>query len=401
MFRGNSQEKLNPAQEQIAQEKPSATRSNKKPYTTQRAYEQSEIVSRCVNLVVDSAAEITFDVGKKFPYTTYASGIKHVTMKRMLGSRPNMFMDANTFWRLVYLDLVIEGWAFIHYSDKEQAIYHVPAAHMEVFADKKQYIHNFVYDGNTTYTPDEIIFIKDNAYSNGSISTIEGRSRFASTLTTVKRKEKLEHFKEKFFDNGTILGLVVETDQNLSTRAKERKREEIRLEHNPMRGKSNVLILDGGAKGKNVQATNLNELGIKEDIERFDKQIALSQGIPMVLLDGGNNANIRPNIDLFYYTTIIPMVKKVESALEFFFGYDIEHDTSKVKALAPDGKAQSAELASKVNNGIITGNEARQTLRLEEIDDDLMNEIRIPVNVAGSNSHVTGQEGGSPGKSDD
>jgi HK97 family phage portal protein len=334
----------------------------------------------------------------KYPYTTYGSGIRKVTLAKVLGSRPNMFMDANAFWRLVYLDLIIEGWAFIHYSEQEQALYHVPAANMEVFADRKKYISKFVYDGKVTYQPDEIIFIRDNSYTNGSVSTIDGRSRFAAALTAVKRKEKLEYFKEKFFDNGTILGLIVETEQNLSPRAKARKREEIRLEHNPRQGKSNVLILDGGAKGKNVQATNLNELGIKDDIERFDNQIALSLGIPPILLEGGNNANIRPNIDLLYYTTVLPMAKKVESALEFFFGFDIKLDTSKILALAPDGKAQSDELSSKVNNGIITGNEAREVLRLEEIDDPLMNEIRIPANVAGSNSHVTGQEGGAPKK---
>ncbi len=398
LFTGVDRQKLNPAQGQIASDKPSATRSNRRPFTTQKAFEESERVNRCVNFLVDSAAEIRFDVGEKFPYTTYASGIRKVTMERILGSRPNMFMDANAFWRLVYLDLAIEGWAFIHYSEKEQALYHVPAAHMEVFADKKKYINKFVYDGSVTYKPDEIIFIRDNAYVGGGVSTLDGRSRFASALTAVSRKEKLEYFKEKFFDNGTILGLIVETEQNLSPRAKARKREEIRLDHNPRQGKSNVLILDGGAKGKNVQATNLNELGIKEDIERFDTQIALSLGIPPVLLEGGNNANIRPNIDLFYYTTVIPMVKKVESALEFFFGFDVKIDTSKVLALAPDGKAQSAELASNVNNGIITGNEARKVLRREEIEDPLMNEIRIPANVAGSNSQVTGQEGGAPTK---
>lgn len=395
---GPSEEKLNPAQDQIASEKPSATRSNVRPYSTQKAFEESERVNRCINFLVDSAAEVRFDVMDKYPYTTYGSGIRKVTLAKILGSRPNMFMDANAFWRLVYLDLIIEGWAFIHYSEQEQALYHVPAANMEVFADRKKYISKFVYDGKVTYQPDEIIFIRDNSYTNGSVSTIDGRSRFAAALTAVKRKEKLEYFKEKFFDNGTILGLIVETEQNLSPRAKARKREEIRLEHNPRQGKSNVLILDGGAKGKNVQATNLNELGIKDDIERFDNQIALSLGIPPILLEGGNNANIRPNIDLLYYTTVLPMAKKVESALEFFFGFDIKLDTSKILALAPDGKAQSDELSSKVNNGIITGNEARGVLRLEEIDDPLMNEIRIPANVAGSNSHVTGQEGGAPKK---
>lgn len=389
-------EKLNPAQDQIASHESSATRSNTKPYTTQKAFEEMEIVSRCVNFLTDSASEVDYDVKEKLGFTTYGSGIKAKTLDKLLNKRPNMFMDSSTFWRLVFLDFVVEGWAFIHYDSKEQALYHVPAAYMEVFADRKYYINKFVYDGRITYKPDEIIFIKDNSYKHGNVSQISGRSRLAATLKSVNRKDKLEHFKEKFFDNGTILGLIVETEQNLSARAKQRKREEIRLDHNPRNGKSNVLILDGGAKGKNVQATNLNELGIKDDLERFDNNICLGLGIPPILLAGGNNANIRPNVELFYYTTVIPMTKKFVSAFEFFFGFDIKIDTSNIPALAPEGKAQSEELSAKVNNGIITGNEARVELRLEEIDDPQMNKIRVPANIAGSGTGVTGQEGGRP-----
>lgn len=391
-------EKLNPAQNQIASHEPSTTRSNRRPYSTQRAFEESEIVSRCVNFLVDASAEVDFDVKDKRSFTSYGSGIRGKTLHVLLNQRPNMFMDASTFWRLVYLDFLVEGWAFIHYNEQEQALYHVPAAYMEVFADKRFYINKFVYDGTITYRPEEIIFIKDNAYQNGNVSQISGKSRLATALKSVGRKEKLEHFKEKFFDNGTILGLIVETEQNLSSRAKERKREEIRLDHNPRNGKSNVLILDGGAKGKNVQATNLNELGIKEDLERFDDNICLALGVPPILLAGGNNANIRPNIELFYYTTVLPMVEKFEKAFEFFFAFDIKLDTSDILALAPDGKAQADELSAMVNNGIIKGNEAREKLRMEPVDDPNMNKIRIPANVAGSNSGVTGQEGGNPGK---
>ncbi|AZV02027.1 hypothetical protein [Aeromonas phage Akh-2] len=36
-------------------------------------------------------------------------------------------------------------------------------------------------------------------------------------------------------------------------------------------------------------------------------------GIPPILLEGGNNANIRPNIDLMFSLTILPNLKKFAS----------------------------------------------------------------------------------------
>lgn len=358
------------------------------------------MVNRGVNMLIDSCAAVDFDVKEKRNYTTYGSGIKGTTLNRLVNERPNMFMDPSTFWRLVYTDFLLEGWAFIHYNKEEQALYYLPAASMEVIADSKYYINHFLFDGTVKYGPDEIIFLKDNAYQGGHATQITGYPRVLSALSSIIRKDKLEHFKEKFFDNGTVIGMVVETEQLLNKRLKERYKEEIKIDHNVRNGKSNIVILDGGMKAKSVQNTSLKDLGIDEDLSRFDKNICTALGIPTILMEGGNNANIRPNIELFYYLTIIPLVEKVEHALEFFFGFDIKLDTSNVVALTPDREKESKELSAKVNNGIITGNEARSTLRMPMLDDEAMNKIRIPANVAGSGTGVTGQEGGAPSSED-
>jgi hypothetical protein len=90
------------------------------------------------------------------------------------------------------------------------------------------------------------------------------------------------------------------------------------------------------------------------------------------------------------------MMRKFESAFEYFFAYDVELSTHKVPALKPDQKDQAEYLSSLVNNGLMIGNEARVILRLEPVDDPLMKKIRIPANVAGSGTGVSGQEGGKP-----
>ena len=46
-------------------------------------------------------------------------------------------------------------------------------------------------------------------------------------------------------------------------------------------------------------------------------------GVPPILLDGGNNANIRPNHRLYYLETILPIVRKIGYAFERYFGFAI------------------------------------------------------------------------------
>jgi hypothetical protein len=117
-------------------------------------------------------------------------------------------------------------------------------------------------------------------------------------------------------------------------------------------------------------------------------------GVPQILLDGGNNANISPNLRLFYLETVLPINRSFVSAVERYFGYDIEPITSSVSALQPELKDVAAYLTSLVNGGVLSPNEARVELRYEKLAGH--DEIRIPANIAGS--AVDSSQGGAPKK---
>lgn len=388
-------EKLNPGQRIIRDMEPVSHRTNRKPFTTGQAYSKIEILNRTANMVIDSAAECSYTVGDKYNIVTYANGVKTKTLDTLLNVRPNPFMDISTFRRLVVTDLLFEGCAYIYWDGT--SLYHIPAALMQVEADANKFIKKFIFNNQIDYRVDEIIFIKDNSYVCGTNSQISGQSRVATVIDSLEKRSKMLNFKEKFLDNGTVIGLILETDEILNKKLRERKQEELQLDYNPSTGQSSVLILDGGMKAKPYsQISSFKDLDFKEDIEGFNKSICLAFGVPQVLLDGGNNANIRPNIELFYYMTIIPMLNKLTSSLTFFFGYKITPNTKEVAALTPDKEAEAKHLTSLVNNGIMTGNEARLELNLEPLDDEQMDRIRIPANVAGSATGVSGQEGGRP-----
>jgi phage portal protein BeeE len=88
----------------------------------------------------------------------------------------------------------------------------------------------------------------------------------------------------------------------------------------------------------------------------------------------------------------MPIVTKYVSALERYFGYDVQAITSSVSALQPELKDVAAYHSTLVNAGIISPNEAREELRYtpKPGSDDL----RIPANIAGSASNPS--VGGAP-----
>ena len=109
-------------------------------------------------------------------------------------------------------------------------------------------------------------------------------------------------------------------------------------------------------------------------------------------MDGGNNANLRPNHRLYYLETILPIINKIAYAFERYFGFKLDENVSGIPALQPELRDQASYYATLVNTGIMSPNEAREALRLESIDG--FDTPRIPANIAGSSANP--EEGGRP-----
>ena len=123
-----------------------------------------------------------------------------------------------------------------------------------------------------------------------------------------------------------------------------------------------------------------------------EKIILKALGIPPILLDSGNNANIRPNLRLYYIETIIPIVRKLNYGLERHFGFEITEDVTNIPALQPELRDQSQYYSALVNTGIISPNEAREALGFDPLEEG--GGLRVPANIAGSAANP--DEGGRP-----
>lgn len=375
--------KLNPAQPLLSSHGNVEVSSTTPTYTYIQCYEKLEVVNRAVNMLVDDICAIPFKIGANQKTT---NGIRLKTLERLLNVEANPYQDINSFRRALMLDFILDGNMFIYYDGIH--LYHVPAAKMTIVSDPKTFVASYKYDGQIVYKPDEIIHVKDNSYK----SIFRGNSRLEPAVSTMNLILKMIKFQDNFFENGAVPGLVISTPDTLNDRLKERLTSEWAKKYRPGSGGKRPIILDGGMKLEKISDISFRELDFQNAIKEKEDIVLKCLGIPPLLLDSGNNANIRPNHRLYYLETIIPIINKITAAYQHFFGFEVFEDLTYIEALRPELRDQASYLVTLTNGGIISPNEARIELGKEAMDGH--DEIRVPANIAGSAVDPT--QGGRP-----
>ena len=377
-------EKFNPAQSRIFEEHGTNIPTDTS-ITYAQAFTKLESVNRGVNMIVTACASLDYDVKDKIA-DGIMPGMRQKSLGTLLNFRPNPYQSAQDFRKNIFTDFILEGNAFIYYDGA--FIYHLPASKVEIITDEKTFIKGYRYNGVTNFKENEVFSFKD--ISGDSI--YRGSSRLESCAKSVKTLYSMQQFQESFFDNGAVFGMVLTTENTLSQVAKEKTINYWTQKYNPKLGGKRPVILDSGLKPHNIAETSFKDMDFDVSIKTHSEKIMQALGVPPILLAGGNNANISPNLRLFYLETILPIVRGFISSAERYFGYDVEAITTTVSALQPELKDVASYHSTLVNSGIITPNEARAELRFIKIAGH--DELRIPANIAGSAANPS--QGGKP-----
>jgi len=379
-------EKLNPIQQYLGQ-----TSESSREFTAnyEQFYENLEIVNRGVNLIVDDVAEIPATVNR-VATNGVIKGLRRARIDSLLNKEPNLFQDISSFKRNLVTDFLLDGNIFIYFDGAH--LYHLPADNVTIHADSKTYIEKYTYN-EVDYSPDEIIHIKENSF----YSIFRGTSRLKPAVRTMQLTTNMRKFQDNFFKNGAVPGLVLKSPNTLSEKIKERMIQSWTMRYRPDAGGRRPLILDGGIEVDEISNVNFRELDFQVAIAENEKIILKALGVPPIMLDSGNNANIRPNMRMYYLETVLPIVRKINAAYSRFFGFEISEDVTDIPALQPELRDAASYYTALVNGGIITINEARDSLGYEMLDGQ--DDIRVPQNIAGS--AVNPDEGGRPEESDD
>ncbi len=368
--------KANPAQIRISNQEGGYI-STDSLFTYTQAFEKLETVNRGVNMIVSACASMDFDIKDKI-LEGVVQGTRAKSLNTLLNYRPNPYQSAQEFKISIFTDFVLEGNIFIYYDGA--SLYHLPAASVTVVPDPKTFVQHYLYNTDIVLKASEVIHIKD----VNSDSVYRGSSRLASANRSIKTLYKMQNFQDQFFENGAVAGLIFSTDNTLSQVAKDKTIHNWQTRYSPKNGARRPMILDSGLKPSPVSSATFQEMDFDTSIKTHDTKILKALGVPPLLLDGGNNANITPNLRLFYLETVLPILSRYVSGMERFFGYDIAPITSSISALQPELKDIAAYHATLVNAGILTANEARVELRYEKDVDPESDKLRIPANIAGS-----------------
>lgn len=381
------EEKLNPAQYVISRDEGMTIDSREVITNYRNAYEQLEIVNRAVNMIVDDSAEIPFQIGEQIQgINNIVKNIRKSRVNILINKEPNPFQDISTFKRNLVIDLLLDGNIFIYFDGAH--LYHLPADRVTIYSDTDTYVDKYSFDNTIDYSPREIIHIKENSFN----SIYRGVPRLKPAYRTMQLLGSMRNFQDNFFKNGAVPGLVLKSPNTLSEKIKERMLQAWVARYNPQSGGRRPLFLDGGLEVENLTEVNFKELDFQEGIKSNERIILEAMGIPPILMDGGNNANIRPNHRLYYLETVLPIVRKIGHAVERFFGFELSEDVTGIPALQPELRDQAAYYATLVNTGIMSPNEAREALGKEPVNG--FDEPRVPANIAGSAANP--EEGGRP-----
>ena len=379
-----TEDKLNPAQPYYDHK---TEPSREKVVNYERAYEDLEVVNRGVNMIVDDASEIPVLVGGQISgLLSVVKGIKRSRVDLLLNKEPNPYQDISTFRRNLITDYLLDGNIFVYFDGVH--LYHLPANKMTIHASDTTYIEKFTFNEQINYKPSEIIHIKDNSF----YSIYRGVSRLKPALRTMVLMRNMRDFQDNFFKNGAVPGLVLKSPNTLSEKIKERMIQSWTARYRPDAGGRRPLILDGGIEIDSVSNVNFKELDFQAAIAENEKIILKALGIPPIMLDSGNNANLRPNMRMYYLETILPIIRKMNFAMERYFGFKLKEDITDIPALQPELRDQSQYYSALVNTGIISPNEARDALSFDPVDG--YDDLRVPANIAGSAANP--DEGGRP-----
>lgn len=383
----NNEEKLNPAQTMISREQGMFINTDATiSYVT--AFEKLETVNRGVNMIVSGCSSLDYDIKDKL-LDGVTTGIRQKTLNNLLNHTPNPYQTIQEFRTNIFTDFLLEGNIFIYFDGVY--LYHLPASKVQIVTDPKTFVASYRYNSTIVFKPEEVIHIKDLS----SVSIYRGTSRLVAADRNIKILYKMQNFQEQFFDNGAVTGLIFTSENTLSQVAKDRTIASWQARYSPKNGARRPMILDSGLKPVTNLADNFQEMDFDTSIKTHDVKILKALGVPPILLDGGNNANISPNLRLFYLETVMPIVNRFVSAMERYFGYDVEAVTATVSALQPELKDLAAYHTTLVNGGVMTPDEARIELRLKPKGGDA-NDLRVPANIAGSAANPS--LGGKPPK---
>ncbi|ORX22484.1 phage portal protein [Thermoanaerobacterium sp. PSU-2] len=291
--------------------------------------------------------------------------------------KPNPFMPFQEFIELsqIYLELTGEVyWALSKNGMGQPAeMWPVPSDRMWVVPDKDNFIKGYIYiwgGENIPFDPDEVIHI---TYPN-PLNVHKGVGPTQAAGLQIDNDSFAQQYARNFFYNSAVPGGYIAVPHVLTEDEFTDLKERWNLGHQGVDKAHKIAVLEGGAEYKQT-AFSIRDLQLTDVRKQNRDDILATFGVHASILGISENVN-RANAEAAEYTfakrTIEPRLRKLEGKINnelipmFKPKTQIIFDFNQVIPEDVDTVIKKVQVG--IQSGIMTVNEARNLLGLEDID---------------------------------
>lgn len=291
-------------------------------------------------------------------------------------NHPNPLQSKYDFIEAVVSSLELTGDAFIELDSAEEPtqMYVLRPDWVKIVGSTKTLVDHYVYDVNGTkirFEPEEIIHIKyyhPRSELFGLPPIQPGQNSVVLDLYSIA-------YQKNFFKQGAAVDIAFMSPETLSDDNFRRLKDEIRTEYGGVDRSHLPLLLDSDIKVEEIGVSPDKTL-LKEQREMNRNEILAAYGVPPIIvgvLDSATFNNTEQQKQAYWENTEIPKsVKLSDKFNDRIFEADgdvrLEFDFSEVPALQEDSKKQMEVNTGYVKGGVMTPNEVRRRIGLEDID---------------------------------
>ena len=361
-------------------------------------YQENAIVHRCIQLISNSASAVKIDV---FSGDTKLDNHELISLLQ----RPNPLQSGVEYFSSLYSYLLISGNSYLLRDTEgftpQRELYLLRPDRIKIKAHESiiPESYNYVIDGVTRN-----IYRVDPTTGQGQIKQIKlwsplddfyGLSPIMASAYNIDQHNLAGMHNVALLKNGcTPSGMLKfePTDETgMSTQLTDDQRarllEDLEFRFQGTHNSGRPMLLEGNFSYQQL-GLNPKDMDFLELLNLSAREIALCFGVPAQLIgipDSQTYSNMETAKLALYEETVIPLLSRVESDLNEYLSplYDgdirIQYDMDSIPAMAEKRKQVYENVVQGVNAGILTRNEARDRLGLEEVTggDDLY----IPSNL--------------------
>ncbi len=361
-------------------------------------YQENAIVHRCVQLISNSASAVKIDV---FSGDTKLDNHELISLLQ----RPNPSQSGIEFFTSLYSYLMISGNSYILRDTDAlrppRELYLLRPDRMQVKSGSTVIpsSYEYVIDGVTvnTYPVDQTNAISQIKHIKlwNPIDDYYGLSPIMASAYNIDQHNLAGLHNVALLKNGATpsgyLKFQPTDETGLSTQLTDDQRarllEDLEFRFQGTHNSGRPMLLEGNFEYKQL-GLSPKDMDFLELLNLSAREIALCFGVPAQMI-GIPEANTYSNMETaklgLYEETIIPLLKRVESDLNEYLAplysgdIRIQYDLDSIPAMAEKRRQIYENVTQGVQAGIITRNEARERLGLEEVSggDDLY----IPSNL--------------------